>query len=116
MNHQNLVNTGQFHPTHGQSMPNIGFHTPGHVTMNINMNMYPNVMNINMNGYNTTVPQVGYNSYQSPVQAHPLNQKDSQIGPNFNSYMGFDKKSSWQTPTSQKLNNISLEVTGGDNN
>ena len=29
---------------------------PQHVTMNINMNMYPNVMNINVNGTNSPPP------------------------------------------------------------
>jgi hypothetical protein len=83
MNHQNLVTSGQFHTTHGQSMPNIGFHTPGNVTMNINMNMYPNVMNINMSGYNTTVPQ--QIPYHHQMQTHSVNHGNiNQVSPNFN--------------------------------
>jgi hypothetical protein len=82
MNHQNLVNAGQFHTTHGQSMPNIGFHTPGNVTMNINMNMYPNVMNINMSGYNTTIPP--HQPSYLHGQVHSVNHGNNQVSPNFN--------------------------------
>lgn len=38
-----------------------------HVTMNINMNMYPNVMNVNVSGNQNQVPQ---NPYNPPNQAN----------------------------------------------
>lgn len=47
------------YPIHQQNP----YYPQQHVTMNINMNMYPNVMNINVNGTNNNVPN-----------ASPLNQ------------------------------------------
>ena len=40
------------------------------MTMNINMNMYPNVMNINVNGTQSTIQSNG----QSVGNSHSLNQ------------------------------------------
>ncbi len=65
MSPNGFVNTtshvAHHYPHHGFSLPSHS-HQP-QVTMNINMNMYPNVMNINMG----SVP-----SYNQPINQQPI--------------------------------------------
>ena len=46
----------QTHNPYPYQPPQYQGYPPQHVTMNINMNMYPNVMNINVNGTNSPPP------------------------------------------------------------
>ena len=60
----------QFPPSYPVPPPYTSGYPPQQVTMNINMNMYPNVMNINVNGTQSTSQSNG----QSVAHSHSLNQ------------------------------------------
>jgi len=67
-NQQGHYSTGHFNNLYQQSAPQ--YDKAQYVTMNINMNMYPNVMNLNMNPQNTT----NNNYYQQPNNSQNFNQ------------------------------------------
>ena len=71
-------------PFQNQNMGNLGHHQMNpQVTMNINMNMYPNVMNINMGSSNNTIPNYVTNTVTPPIQNNPLIYQNT-MNPNFN--------------------------------